>query len=521
VSAAKLGEIPVFGEPERESAMLRLLNRSIVLALFGAVFVATACHARIFRWTDLGTILGGGTIPKAINNKGQIVGDNYTPDATINHAFLWQDGVMTDLGTLGGDWADAADINDNGVIVGTSPTTTGVFGFEVAGGGSMTEISQLAGATGINNDGVIVGVSADGHPAVLDGGGLTVLPSPGSAGAVNDSGWVVGLLNVPIQVPPYSVKHAFIYRNGVLTDLGTLSAGYDAVATAINDSGLVVGSGKSLIGAYVFEHACEWRNDAIVDIHVSPGPQNSYCTGVNKRGDIVGQGYNNVGGFAYFPYYHFASGSHSLTLANDPGWQLVNFLDINDSGQIAAGAYLNGVEHGLLLDPVHPKIKLVDFSNNPAKNDTVAVYRVFNDRPTFSTSFIGTFPSDSNGIVKLPEDSLNVGDMFKVELDLGRVPSVKHIAALGTQYRYTLDNAQFDSLGVMSYDTLTGDTVQTVTLGHTTMAYNLVVSIEWDVDLYYIQSTQMGFQKFSDYLYDVSDGQLRLDTVAVYSNGEH
>ena len=56
--------------------------------------------------TDLGTL---GAVQSAqaysINDDGQVVG------YAANHAFLWQNGVMTDLGTLGGNSSGASAIN--------------------------------------------------------------------------------------------------------------------------------------------------------------------------------------------------------------------------------------------------------------------------------------------------------------------------------------------------------------------------------------------------------------------------
>src|SRR6185437_1141422 len=53
--------------------------------------------------------------PKAINDRGQIVGDYVAPSRPgVQHAFLWQDGQILDLGTLGGpaDYSYAQGINN-------------------------------------------------------------------------------------------------------------------------------------------------------------------------------------------------------------------------------------------------------------------------------------------------------------------------------------------------------------------------------------------------------------------------
>ena len=73
---------------------------------------------------DLGTL--GGTISHAddINASGQVVGWS-ARSSGIEHAFLWQNGIMTDLGTLGGSYSTANGINDVGQIVGSAGTADG------------------------------------------------------------------------------------------------------------------------------------------------------------------------------------------------------------------------------------------------------------------------------------------------------------------------------------------------------------------------------------------------------------
>jgi probable HAF family extracellular repeat protein len=77
--------------------------------------------------TDLGTLPGGNySSATGINNRGQVVG--VANDANgLDHAFLFEDGVMTDLGTLpgGSEFSQATGINDRGQVVGYSFTASG------------------------------------------------------------------------------------------------------------------------------------------------------------------------------------------------------------------------------------------------------------------------------------------------------------------------------------------------------------------------------------------------------------
>ncbi len=470
--------------------------------------------ARIYHIVPLDPLSGDYCIPEGINVKGEIVGDIVINNGAVTHTFVWQSGVTTDLGTLGGDAGVAWDINDLGMIVGNATDNSGKeHAFFTTTAGGLTPLDQLSYAGSINNNGDIAGTTADGlNPAILSGGNLTVVPISGGGYGINDSGWFVGQMNVALTVPPYTVGHGFLYKNGQVTDLGLLYPGNDAWARDINDSGLIVGVGKVL----GYQHPCEWRDEVIKDLYQTGGVANSYCYKVNNRGDIVGGAYP-TGGARYYPFYLLNGGTGTVTV-KDSGWQLFEFNGINDSGQIIGGGILGGQMSGILLDPVKIRLKLVDVRNMPVALDTVKVYKLEKNPPIYPSTPMGTFVSDDKGIITLPEDSIDIGTMFKVELMLAKTDYNKHVAVLQTMDRHFLDNAQFDSLGYMTWDTISGDTIQPVKLGHSTMAYNLVVSIQWDADPGYVSATETGFRKFSNYLYDVSDGQIRLDTVDIFTN---
>jgi len=51
--------------------------------------------------------------------------------------------------------------------------------------------------------------------------------------------------------------------------------------------------------------------------------------------------------------------------------------------------------------------------------------------------------------------------------------------------------------------------------------YNLLVSIEWDATITYTQQISQALRWASDYLYDVSDGQMALGHVAIHDNASH
>jgi len=114
---------------------------------------------------DLGTLanyeVNGAEV---INNAGQIAGYSEAMNGG-EHAFLYQNNVMTDLGSLDGLFLDVGDINEQGVLVGTasSPDKDGAF---IYLNGALVELSSLIDAalgweiqvaSGINDAGQIVG----------------------------------------------------------------------------------------------------------------------------------------------------------------------------------------------------------------------------------------------------------------------------------------------------------------------------------------------------------------------------
>jgi len=167
--------------------------------------------------TALGDLGGGSTRPADINNAGQVVGvSNTSLELGAPRAFLWQNGVMTNLGLLRGDDEDsgASAINADGVIVGTS--------------------ERLDENTGV-----------DYRPFVWENGVMSAIPTPSHeayATDINDAGVVVGLMRTSGAASPY---HAWIYVNGVVTNLNSLiqpgSGLHVAYANAINNNGEIAG----------------------------------------------------------------------------------------------------------------------------------------------------------------------------------------------------------------------------------------------------------------------------------------
>jgi len=101
---------------------------------------------------------------------------------------------------------------------------------------------------------------------------------------VNDQGDAVGDSSL---LGDFS-SHAFLWREGKMIDLGTLTDAHDiSIAFAINNSGQVVGqSFNSAVGNTL---PFVWENGVMTALPLLPGHLGGAAFGINSHGDVVGQ----------------------------------------------------------------------------------------------------------------------------------------------------------------------------------------------------------------------------------------
>ncbi len=141
------------------------------------------------------------------------------------------------------------------------------------------------------------------HYSVINLGTLGGSASNGYGGP-NDRGWVTGDANLPGD----QNEHAFLWRNGLMTDLGTLGGPNSSVSFPVKDEiGLIVGLeqtatvdplGEFLGAAYIcttgscqgfqnLQRGFVWQNGVMTALPTLGGNNNG-ALGVNNRGQIVG-----------------------------------------------------------------------------------------------------------------------------------------------------------------------------------------------------------------------------------------
>jgi hypothetical protein len=438
--------------------------------------------------------------------------------------WMWNGGLITDLPGLG-DKRYANDINNSSVVVGS--VYDGYHSHACVWQNDMLNTLDVPGyyvwwANSINSVGTVIGQAWDttnypcpsypfiytGSVAILDG------LADYAFNAINDGGVIAG---TSWSSCFQDTGRAFQYYNGAVTFLS--DPGSSAQAYDINNSNHVLGEVAGV-------GCCLWKDGT--QVFLGSITRGGGRGGLNDHDDVVGFAWN-VGALSW------ENGEiRRLEDLIDPnlGLHFSIGCDINNKGEILCLGWPDSLAY--LLIPIRA-ITVRDANNDTIPNVEFNLIKVANNPPIFTEDTLGSFTTNDDGrleLTKLAPDTftvelntgktqLVVGDSLKIAKRIDTRLAVKHTGVLGTMYSITLDNAKFDSVGAMSFDRLSSGGVLDVILDHTELRYNLLVSVEWDAAVSYLTSLETGFRAMSNYLYDVSDGQIRLDTVMIFDNKEH
>jgi len=343
-----------------------------IMALAALLFLAPrASFAQGYVVVDLGS-LGGDSEGAFLNEQDQVAGRAFLTDNTTFHPFLW-DPVhgMQDLGVLPGlpnGWG--AQVNSMGQVVGTgddgTETVLHAFLWDAVNGmrdlnpagmdniaaSGINDLAQITGAVYLppyraflhSGDGVIT--SAD-YLSPLPGGGAT------SGSRVNNYGQVC------CQAFTSGGKWDAAIWDSVhgMQDIGTLPGGTFALPEYINDAGDVVGCGDDALGS---NRAFIYSDGVMTDLGTLSGfPYGSAISVDGSGSQVVGVAsslYNDDeprdGPMRAVLWKDGLMYDLNTLIAPDSGWVLEIAVGINDHGQISGTGYNGSHHHALLLDPI-------------------------------------------------------------------------------------------------------------------------------------------------------------------------
>ena len=187
-------------------------------------------------------------------------------------------------------------------------------------------------------------------------GGPISYPSGDGARILNNAGVVSSFAETAFPDPfapdfcfnaDCLLAHGFRWRNGVMTDLGSLVDGFTSLASSLNDRGWSIGSSQTGIidplNGFPQFRATLWIGRRIINLGVVPGGSESNGTSINNAGQAVGISDNGVAD----PFSLFGVGVQVRTFL----WEEGELRDIGTLGgpDAAPGPGCNNQRPGIIV----------------------------------------------------------------------------------------------------------------------------------------------------------------------------
>jgi len=286
-------------------------------------------------------------IPLSMNSSGHIVGSSSVEVTYLLIFHYWLPRAFR--------WVDGS-IYDLGTLPGS-----GTLGISAAR--CVNDANQVVGV----NIGTLPGLGGDSlhnhaflwqNGAITDLGSMTADPNDISVGfAINNGGHTVGawMLNAEPNVP-----HAYVrWQSGAVTSLGTFG-GSTSFAWDINDSNQIVGTARDISEQ---NRAFLWQDGVMTDLGVLPGYEDStQALAINESGQVMG-----ISSDANGVIHSFLWEDGSMTdLGVLPGRPSTVAAAISDNGVVVgAAADPNGESHAFLWNngAIHDLNSVVDPSS--------------------------------------------------------------------------------------------------------------------------------------------------------------
>jgi len=258
---------------------------------------------------------------------------------------------LIDLGTFGGpqsyvnipDISYAPVLNNSGTVAGWADTLVPDPYPDVCFDGDCLVAHAFQWQHGVRND-----------LGVLSGGVSS------QANWISSNGLIAGISQngeIDPLVPGFPEFRAVMWRNGQITDLGTLGGGYESIATSVNGRGQVAGFAinttadpDSMFGLGFQTRAFLWQNGAMQDLGTLGTGTNAMALLMNERGQVAGNSYTSsqpsdtcaqaeVGTLATDA---FLWDNGVMTDLGNFGGTCTFAFDLNNRGEVVGGSRLAG-----------------------------------------------------------------------------------------------------------------------------------------------------------------------------------
>lgn len=251
---------------------------------------STKAGTRQVHVMNLSTLGGTVSSGNGINDLGIVTGSSNLAGDTASHAVLWFFGLRLDLHTLGGQSSNVPwpVKNVRGVISGISETT------EPRPLGELWSCAR-GGFFASDSGNVCRGF-------IWEHGVMSTLPTFGGpngfATGINNHDQAVGWAENTVHDPTCTAPQVFQFKaavwdagSRVIHELPTLPGDSVGAATAINDLGQIVGitgACGTAVGSVSARHAVMWHDGQVTDLGNLGGIAWNTPMSVNQRGDVVG-----------------------------------------------------------------------------------------------------------------------------------------------------------------------------------------------------------------------------------------
>jgi len=390
----------------------RLIRGCVLTALIAAHGVSESAFAQRYSITPLPLPEGqSAAFTWSINIHGDMCGTTFG-DAPELTPVLWRDNRVIELPFLphpDSDTGWAWRMNDAGVIAGQ---VDGQYAEQaVMWLDEQTIVAILdrqSSAYDVNESLVVAGEVAVGFLDVRgfiwkDGVWESLDPIQ-FIGQINERNQVVGFTN----------QQSWLWENGQFTEPTPLYPGAQAMASAINDLGVMAGwSRKNGAEAY----PVIWTNGVPREMPITRGRREGGIARINNFGEAVG--ISSISFFEGSPTIwrdNLATEIDDLTIgANARSWEVLSASDINDVGQIAAMVRAFGQTQGwsaARLDPIDTGLTL--WGMEPSRPGTRNVIQVNHATPGGRVSLLWgtqrgeptTLPQCSGAMIDLVDPRL-------------------------------------------------------------------------------------------------------------------